>query len=70
MKEITLKVNGMACEGCENRIKNALSTIENVEGVTADHKTGIVTVTSKEEIKISEVEEKISDIGFEVVKED
>lgn len=70
MKEITLKVNGMACEGCENRIKNALYTIENVEGVTADHKTGIVTVTSKEEIKISEVEEKISDIGFEVVKED
>lgn len=70
MKEITLKVNGMACGGCENRIKNALSTIENVEEVTANHKTGIVTVTSKEEIKKSEIEEKISDIGFEVVKED
>lgn len=66
MKEI-IKVNGMVCEGCENRIKNALKTIEGVEEVVADHKTGIVTVTAKEDISKNVIEEKIQDIGFEVI---
>ena len=37
MKETELNVKGMACEGCENRIKNALKNVEGVESVTADH---------------------------------
>lgn len=70
MKEIKLNVNGMVCEGCENRVKNALSTIEGIENVEANHKTGVVTVTCNKEIQISVIEEKLDDIGFEVVKED
>ena len=49
MKETKLKINGMMCEGCENRVKSAVSLIEGVEKVDADHNTGIVTVTLKEE---------------------
>ena len=37
MKEIILNVEGMMCEGCENRIKNALGTIEGVIDVSAKH---------------------------------
>ncbi len=70
MKEIKIKVNGMVCEGCENRVKNALSTIDGVESVEASHKTGIVTVMSNKEIERSVIEDKIDDIGFETVKED
>ena len=44
MKELEIKVKGMVCEGCENRVKNALSTIDGVDNVEANHKTGIVTV--------------------------
>ena len=62
MKETVLNVNGMVCGGCENRVKNALKTIEGVEDVTADHTTGKVTVISEQSIK-----EKIEDIGFDVV---
>lgn len=69
MKEITIKVNGMVCGGCENRVKNAVSTIEGVEKVEADHNKGIVTVNMKEDISKETIEEKIQDIGFEVVKE-
>ena len=69
MKEITIKVNGMVCGGCENRVKNAVSTIEGVEKVEADHNKGIVTVNAKEEVSKSVMEEKIEDIGFEVIKE-
>ncbi len=70
MKETKIKVNGMVCEGCENRVKNALSTIDGIESVEASHKTGIVTVISSKEIERSAIEEKINDLGFETVKED
>lgn len=70
MKEIQIKVNGMVCEGCENRIKNALSTLDGVENIEASHKTGIVTIMSNREIERSVIEEKINDLGFEIVKED
>lgn len=70
MKEIKIKVNGMVCEGCENRVKNALSTIDGVENIEASHKTGIVTVISNKKVEGSIIEEKIDNLGFEVVKED
>ena len=69
MKETIIKVNGMVCNGCENRVQNALKNIEGIEKVIADHNTGIVTVTSKEEVSKEVMEEKIEDIGFEVIKE-
>ena len=70
MKELEIKVKGMVCEGCENREKNALSTIDGVDNVEANHKTGIVTVKLNKEIEKSIFEEKIDDLGFEIVKED
>lgn len=69
MKETIIKVEGMVCNGCENRVQNALKNIDGVENVVADHTTGIVTVTSKNEVAESVIKEKIEDIGFEV-KED
>ena len=30
MKELEIKINGMVCGGCENRVKTALSTIEDI----------------------------------------
>ena len=69
MEEIKIKVNGTVCEGCENRVKNALSTIDGIESVEANHETGIVTVKTNKEIDNTVIEEKIDDIGFEVVKD-
>ena len=70
MKELEIKVKGMVCEGCENRVKNALSTIDGVDNVEANHKTGTDTVKLNKEIEKSIFEEKIDDLGFEIVKED
>ena len=69
MKETIIKVEGMVCNGCENRVQNALKNINGVENVVADHTTGIVTITSKNEVAESTMKEKIEDIGFKV-KED
>lgn len=69
MKETIIKVEGMVCNGCENRVQNALKTLEGVEKVVANHKNGIVTITSKYEVEENVMKEKIEDLGFEV-KED
>lgn len=69
MKETIIKVGGMVCGGCENRVQNALKTIEGVEDVIANHTNGTVKVTSKDEVEVETMKEKIEDIGFEV-KED
>ena len=66
MKEIEVKVNGMMCGGCENRVKNALSSLDNVENVEASHIEGTVKVISNQEINIDVIKEKIEDLGFEV----
>lgn len=66
MKETIIKVEGMVCGGCENRVQNALKTIEGVEEVDANHETGIVKVTAKDEVDEKVMKEKIEDIGFEV----
>ena len=70
MEEIVLKVNGMMCGGCENRIKNAIKNINGVENVTADHNTGKVIVISDNEVSTEIIKEALEDIGYEVVKED
>ena len=68
MKETELNVKGMACEGCENRIKNALKNVEGIENVTADHVSGKVVVTAKEDVLRETMEETITNIGFEIIK--
>jgi Cu2+-exporting ATPase len=69
MKETIIKVEGMVCNGCENRVKNALKNISGVEEVIADHTTDIVKVTSNEEVLENTITEKIEDLGFDIVKE-
>lgn len=69
MKELVLKVKGMHCEGCENRIKNSIGTVEGVEEVVANHVSGLVTIKYAKEVNEAEIKEKLDDLGFEV-KED
>ena len=69
MKELKLKINGMMCGGCENRVKNALTEIDGVEKVETDHTTGIVVINSEKDLDIAKIKEKIMDIGYEIVEE-
>ena len=69
MKELKIKINGMVCEGCENRVKVALSEISGVESVDAYHNTGIVTIKYENTIDVNQIKERIVDLGFEIVEE-
>lgn len=70
MKNIEIKVNKMVCNGCENRVCNALKTLEGILDVSASHETGVVKIQVKEGIDTNLLIEKIEDLGFEVIKED
>ena len=50
MKEVIVMVQGMMCGGCETRIQNALKVQKEVQEVKADHTTGKVMVTLREDI--------------------
>ena len=67
MKEAIIKVNGMMCTGCENRVKNALSELAGIEGVEASFAEGIVKVILNEQINIDVIKERIEDLGFETM---
>ena len=56
----------MMCTGCENRVKNALSKINGVKDVKADHKLGIVKIVSKKDINVDEAKEIIEGLEIKV----
>lgn len=66
MKEMELKIEGMMCTGCENRVQNALKTIDGVEEVKANHEDGSVKIKANDNVEISTIKEKVEDIGYEV----
>lgn len=69
MKELKIKIEGMVCGGCENRVKTALSEISGVESVDANHNTGMVIIKSKEELDVEQIKERILDLGYEIIEE-
>ena len=66
MKELIIKVEGMVCNGCENRVQNVIKQIEGVEKVIAKHEDGTVAIILNKEIDNEIIKEKIEDIGFTV----
>ena len=70
MKEIKLKVKGMMCQGCENRVKNALKNIYGVEKVSANHTIESVIVVCNDIIDPKAIKEAVEDIGYKIIGND
>ncbi len=70
METLIIKVKGMVCNGCENRIQNVLKRVEGIDEVVADHKKELVTIKTNSKVDKNVIYEKIEDLGFEVEKED
>lgn len=67
MKDINLKVEGMACGGCENRIQNSLSTIDGIKFVKANHETGDVKIKADESVSEELIKSKIEELDYKVL---
>ena len=68
MKNIALKIEGMKCEGCVNRIKNALSTMKGIDSFDLSLENKKLTLSVKKETTIDEVIKKIEALGFCISK--
>ncbi len=66
MKKTIIKVDGIQCSHCENRIKNSLNRIEGILHVLASSDDGEVIVEYEDSLKIEDIKKKIEDLGFEV----
>lgn len=67
MIKTVLSVKGMACEGCENRVKDIISKEYKVKKVTASFKKGEVEIISEDAIDKSDIKTRIEAAGFEVI---
>lgn len=66
MQTMEIKVKGMVCNGCENRVQNVLKTVPQVESVHADYQQEKVVIFLKENIDKNLIINKIETLGFEV----
>lgn len=63
-----LTVNGMTCDGCEERITSALGDAPGVEEASAGHKAGTVTLSVAATVAETRVvRDVIEELGYEVV---
>ena len=68
--KIEIKISGMSCTGCENRVENILKNIENVESVNANYNTGIVEIGTNniKNLDINVIKETLEDLGYDILE--
>ncbi len=69
MKKIELKIEGMHCEGCSKRLTKVLSNVEGVNFAEISLENKLAKIEYDENVaKLEDLEEAITDAGFEVTK--
>ena len=68
--KIEIRISGMSCTGCENRVENVLKNIENVESVNANYNTGIVEIVTNniKDLDIDLIKETLEDLGYDILE--
>jgi copper chaperone CopZ len=67
MPDVTLRVDGMSCTGCEQRVTKRLSQVEGVRDADADHEAGTVNVrlvAGREDAKA--LRDAVEALGYDV----
>ena len=70
MKEMTIKVEGMKCNGCSLGLEGALEDLDFVASAEADHTTGIAKMTLSAEPDKDQINKAVEGLGFKVVAYD
>jgi copper chaperone len=63
----TLSVGGMACDGCEAAVEDALEQLEGVDAATADESVDEVVVETSGDVDEHALAEAIAEAGYELV---
>ena len=65
MREIKLKIEGMHCAGCSNRLEKILNNVDGVESakVSLEEKSTDIKY-NEEEVELNTILQEIEDAGF------
>lgn len=65
MREIKLKIEGMHCAGCSNRLEKILNNVDGVESakVSLEEKSADIKY-NEEELELNTILQEIEDAGF------
>lgn len=67
MKKVDLKIDGMGCMSCVNKIKNALANLEGVNKAEVDLKSAQATIDYDDNIvETTQLVDTIKDAGYSV----
>ena len=68
--KIEIRISGMSCTGCENRVENILKNIENIKSVNANYNTGIVEIGTNDikNLDIDVIKETLEDLGYDILE--
>ena len=65
MREIKLKIEGMHCAGCSNRLEKILNNVDGVESakVSLEEKSADIKY-NEEDVELNTILQEIEDAGF------
>ena len=65
MKEIKLKIEGMHCAGCSNRLEKILNNVDGVESAKVSLEENSADIKyNEEEVELNTILQEIEDAGF------
>ncbi len=64
--KIELKVLGMNCNHCVDKIEKFIGELDGIKSINVDLKTKMVEIEAEDYVSISSIKEAILDSGFEV----
>ena len=68
MTEITYRVEGMTCEGCENAVGKSVESLEGIASVESSHEEGWTRVMfNPDKTNPDDIRRRIGDAGYTVV---
>ena len=62
-----MKIEGMTCEHCVRRVKNALEEIIGLSNVEVDLDAKVATFDATDDVKDSDIKYAVEEVGYEVV---
>ena len=66
--EKIVKIEGMKCEGCANRVKNSLKELKVIKKIDVILSDKEAIITYKKDLSNDDINKKITALGFSVVE--
>ena len=64
--KLNLKIDGMGCEHCVKSVREALETVKGIK--ILDVKIGSEEIEAENDGVLSEIKEKLDDVGYDLVR--